>query len=107
MITPLGADLATAVEESTDEIADAYGQIFSLLNSGISAGILLGPSLAGALYEAFGWVNMVLVLAAISTSALLPIVSITVFLEISLIPTRYRSRRKERYQSLIKASQRN
>ena len=53
----------------------AYGQVFSLLNCGTSAGVMLGPSLAGFLYGMFGWGVMAWSLAVISASAVAPIVS--------------------------------
>lgn len=81
MITPLAADLASFVEQITEEQpelkgkAGAYGQVFSLLNCGVSAGVLCGPSIAGGLYETFGWRIMAWVLSVISVSATIPIVS--------------------------------
>ncbi|KAL9099747.1 MAG: hypothetical protein Q9163_004792, partial [Psora crenata] len=78
-IPPLAADLASAVEHITKENpgiagkAGAYGQAFSLLNCGISAGVLAGPSLAGFLHETFGWSIMARSLAVLSASAILPI----------------------------------
>ena len=80
MISPLAADLALAVEmigshNSQEDSLGAYGQAFSLLNCGISAGVMLGPAVAGLLFERFGWSSMSWVLACISASAVVPIVS--------------------------------
>lgn len=80
LITPLATDLALIVEQIAEEqpelsgAAGAYGQVFSLLNCGIAGGVLLGPSLAGFLYETFackvrGWT-----LAALSVLAIVPVV---------------------------------
>ena len=81
-IPPLAADLASAVEHITEErpeIGDkaaVYGQAFSLLKCGISAGVLAGPSLVGFLRDTFGWRIMGWPLAVLSASAMLPIVSL-------------------------------
>ena len=80
MITPLAADLASVVDQFGEENREtvgkvgAYGQAFSLLNCGISAGILAGPSLAVFLDETFGWRVMCWTLAVLSASAVVPIV---------------------------------
>ncbi len=80
MISPLAADLAASLEhpdgetDGTKSSLKAYGQVFSLLNAGISAGILGGPSLAGLLFETFGWTVMAWVLAVISATTVIPIV---------------------------------
>lgn len=79
-ISPLAADLASAVEDITEEMPDirgtagAYGQAFSLLNCGISAGVLAGPSLAGFLRDTFGWKIMGWSSAVLGMSPVLPIV---------------------------------
>lgn len=80
-MSPLAADLAAAVEQiSVDRPgiggkAGAFGQAFSLLNCGISAGVLAGPVLAGSLHEQFGWKVMGWSLAVLSASAVVPIES--------------------------------
>ena len=80
-MSPLAADLAAAVEQLSEERsgiggkAGAFGQAFSLLNCGISAGVLAGPVLAGTLHETFGWKIMGWTLAVLSASAVVPIVS--------------------------------
>ena len=82
MMSPLAADLAAAVEQiSVDRPgiggrAGVFGQAFSLLNCGISAGVMAGPILAGTLHETFGWKVMGWTLAVLSASAVVPIVSI-------------------------------
>lgn len=79
MITPLAADLASVVEQFGEENretvgkAGAFGQAFSLLSCGISAGVLAGPSLAGFLHENSGWRVMCWTLAVLSTSAVVPV----------------------------------
>ena len=81
MMSPLAADLAAAVEQLSVETpgiggrAGAFGQAFSLLNCGISAGVMAGPILAGTLHETFGWKVMGWTLAVLSASAVVPIVS--------------------------------
>ena len=82
MIPPLASDLASVIEKITVEKpeiggkAGAFGQAFSLFNCGISAGVLAGPSLAGFVYDTFGWKVMGWTLAILSASAVVPIVSI-------------------------------
>ena len=80
MISPLAADLALAVEtigsyNSQKDSLSAYGQAFSLLNCGISAGVMPGPAIAGLLFERVGRSSMSWVLTCISASAVVPIES--------------------------------
>ena len=80
MISPLAADLAADLEQftgendSTKNSLRAYGQVFSLLSTGISAGVLVGPSLAAFLHETFGWTVMASVLVIISATTVTPVV---------------------------------
>lgn len=84
-IPPLAADLACAIEHITEENpknggeAEAYGRAFSLLNCGISAGVLAGPSLAGFLHDTFGWRVIGCTLAVLSASPVLLLVSLLIF----------------------------
>lgn len=81
MISPLAADMTAAVEDMSSQgtlgiesPSGSYGQAFSLLNCGISAGVMVGPALAGFLYETFGWEVMAWNLTVMSLSAVIPIV---------------------------------
>lgn len=84
-IPPLAAHLASAVEHIIGENpeiggeAGANGQAFYLLNCGIPAGVLAGPSPAGFFHDTFGWRAMGWTLPLLSASAVLPIVSLFIF----------------------------
>ncbi|KAL8713672.1 MAG: hypothetical protein Q9220_002198 [cf. Caloplaca sp. 1 TL-2023] len=83
MLSPLAADLFDIVSRMAKEHDSAFGpkgpfaKVYGLFNSALALGIMLGPALAGFVYEKEGWRATVWALAALCASGIVPIVLFT------------------------------
>ncbi|GAU99732.1 hypothetical protein RvY_10688 [Ramazzottius varieornatus] len=55
LIPPFGKNLKTAIEKGFPETIDTYGMVSGSLNSAISLGAFLGPTIGGALSDGYGF----------------------------------------------------
>lgn len=76
--TPMAADMSVVVEQQEKDEPDAgpgYAQAYALLNCANAVGCMVGPLVAGALIQQYGWRTMNIVLTILAASALPPAVS--------------------------------
>ena len=80
MISPLAADLFYLVSklerESDGGPVASFAQCYGLFTCAMAAGALVGPVLAGAVKDRFGWTVMAWILGAFSVSGAIPVVSV-------------------------------
>ncbi|XP_055352330.1 MFS-type transporter SLC18B1-like [Paramacrobiotus metropolitanus] len=55
LIPPFGKNLQTAIEHGFPETIDTYGMVSGSLNSAVSLGAFLGPTIGGAFYDDVGF----------------------------------------------------
>ena len=85
MISPLAADLTSAVisiENARPGVfgkSGAYAQVYALFTCAIGGGVLLGPAWVSVAYGRIGWAGTVTGLGVLSATAVLGIVSLTLF----------------------------
>lgn len=80
LLAPLASDLSFAVEDLNEEnpglfqSAGAYAQAYSMFNSGLAAGMMVGPPFASFIYTRTNWAIMNFILAAICLLGTVPVV---------------------------------
>lgn len=80
---PVWAEVVRCTEQRVRDYPRRYtangavGQAYGLLNFSFAVGLTVGPLLAGFIYEAAGWSNMVLVLGVLSAVSSIPTVVCT------------------------------
>jgi MFS family permease len=70
-------EIRVAANPQQYSVDGAVGQAYGLLNLFYALGLTVGPLLAGFVYEAAGWGNMVLVLAIMSAASSIPTILCT------------------------------
>lgn len=78
----MAADMSVVVEQQEKDEPDAgpgYAQAYALLNCANAVGCMVGPLVAGALVERYGWRTMNEVLAILTASGLPLAVSLFTF----------------------------
>ncbi|KAL8666449.1 MAG: hypothetical protein Q9202_001472 [Teloschistes flavicans] len=79
LLAPLASEMSIVVDElgkkspGTMGSSKSYAQAYSLFNCALAGGQLVGPSLAGLLYDQTNWTVTVGVLAAICASGAVPV----------------------------------
>lgn len=85
LLAPLASEMSIVVDElgkrspGTMGSSKSYAQAYSLFNCALAGGQLVGPSLAGLLYDQTNWTVTVGVLAAICASGAVPVVRLQLF----------------------------
>ena len=77
--TPMAADMSVVVEQQEKDGPDAgpgYAQAYALLNCANAVGCMVGPIVAGAVIDRYGWRTMNIVLTILTASGLPPAVSL-------------------------------
>lgn len=76
--TPMAADMSVVVEqqEKGSDTGPGYAQAYALLNCANAVGCMVGPIVAGALIDRYGWRTMNIALAVLTASGLPPAVSL-------------------------------
>ncbi|KAJ5178021.1 Major facilitator superfamily domain general substrate transporter [Penicillium coprophilum] len=87
-LTPLVTELPRIVNVLQEEQPDLYGdksavtEAYMLLDAAFGAGTVLGPLLSELAYETLGWTGCTTMLALLTASAILPVVSCCLFINL-------------------------
>ena len=85
LYAPLSADMSEEVDIISEQNphlfkdGGAYAQAYSLFDSAIALGTIVGPAWAGMMYHLTTWAWMAGTLAVICASGALPVVSFLIF----------------------------
>lgn len=80
MLLPLLADMYFIVSQMGEEHrllvvpGGAFAQAYGLFNVAMALGMMLGPALAGSLYDSKGWKEAMWAMAAFCASGVVPVV---------------------------------
>ena len=89
LLAPLASDMSFVVEQLSEEnpglldSAGAYAQAYSIFNSGLAAGLVIGPLWAGFIYSKTNWAIMNGTLAGICALVSVPVVGLKLSLYVS------------------------